>query len=84
MTLHAEITCNLLCNKYSDKDTKYADCSDGDVRLTGGSSNWGRLEVCINHAWGTVCNNNNRFSRDEALVVCRQLGKLQVEGRCGY
>ena len=37
--------------------------------------------MCINHAWGTVCNNNNRFSRDEALVVCRQLGKLQVEGK---
>ena len=53
------------------------------MRLTGGSTNWGRLEVCINHAWGTVCNNNNhRFSRDEALVVCRQLGKLQVEGKC--
>ena len=71
-------------NKCSDKEMEYAICSDGDVRLTGGGSNWGRLEVCINHAWGTVCNNNNRFSRDEALVACRQLGKLQVEGRGGY
>ena len=66
----------------SDADTLYANCSDGDVRLSGGSSsNQGRLEVCINHAWGTVCNNG--FSSEEALVACRQLGKLQVDGEYG-
>ena len=64
---------------FLDMDTPYANCSDGDVRLSGGSSsNQGLLEVCINHAWGTVC--NNRFSSEEALVACRQLGKLQVDG----
>ena len=65
-----------------DMNTLYGNCSDGDVRLSGGgSSNQGRLEVCINHAWGTVCNNG--FSSEEALVACRQLGKLQVDGEYG-
>ena len=75
-----KITTCLSFSNDIDKDTPYANCSDGDVRLSGGSSsNQGLLEVCINHAWGTVC--NDRFSSDEALVVCRQLGKLQVDGK---
>ena len=66
---------------HSDKKTLFSDCHHGDVRLTGGSSsNQGQLEVCINNAWGTVCNTG--FSSEEALVVCRQLGKLQVKGEC--
>ena len=38
----------------------------------------GRVEICVNNAWGTVC--DNRFRREEALVVCRQLGHLPIEG----
>lgn len=50
-----------------------SDCEDGDVNLVGGAnSTLGRLEVCINKAWGTVC--NKRFGTNEALVVCQQLG----------
>ena len=29
------------------------------------------MEVCINNAWGTVC--NARFGTNEARVICRQL-----------
>ena len=39
----------------------------------GGSSRYeGRLEVCNNNFWGTVCDNN--FGSSDARVACRQLG----------
>ena len=38
----------------------------------------GRVEICINNAWGSVCESG--FTREEATVVCRQLGELQDEG----
>jgi hypothetical protein len=45
---------------------------DGDVRLEGGpNTTLGRLEVCFNRAWGTVC--DRRFGTNEARVICRQL-----------
>jgi hypothetical protein len=51
-------------------------CSDGDVRLVGGvTSNQGRVEVCINNAWGTVCHNS--WGYREGNVVCGQLGYLR-------
>ena len=48
-------------------------CTDGDVQLVGGANaTLGRVEVCINNAWGAVC--NSRFGTNDATVVCRQLG----------
>ena len=33
-----------------------APCSNGDVRLVGGSiPNEGRVEICIENQWGSVC-----------------------------
>ena len=53
--------------------TVFRNCTDGDVRLVNSSSPVeGRVEVCINNAWGSVC--NNHFSSEDATVVCRQLG----------
>ena len=48
-------------------------CSPGTVRLVGGnSSREGRVEVCINDVWGTICDFG--WSEDDAKVVCGQLG----------
>lgn len=72
---------------HSDVSTPIGNCRDGDVRLVGGSNNTiGRVEVCINRAWGTMC--NRRFGTNEALVICKQLGfSADSEGRaflCAY
>ena len=46
------------------------------MRLVGGAySHEGRIEICINGVWGTVCDDD--WGNDDAKVACRQLGYLE-------
>jgi len=52
-------------------------CTEGDIRLVNGPTNFeGRVEVCHNNKWGTVCDNS--WNADDGIVACRQLGLSYV------
>ena len=64
--------------------TVVTSCTHGAVRLMNGStSDEGRVEMCVNGEWGSVCDSS--WDRQEAQVVCRQLGyNPSCEGTHSY
>ena len=63
--MNSYVTC--ICNIFSELV-----CENGQVRLVDGFAGAGRVELCYDNLFGTVC--HDRFEDDNAFVVCRQLG----------
>ena len=47
-------------------------CTQGAIRLQGGTATQGRVEICNNNIWGTVC--DDRWDTVDARIACLQLG----------
>ena len=63
------------CDHHEDAGVRCADivtCAQGAIRLQGGNVTVGRVEICNNNVWGTVC--DDAWDNTDAQVVCRQLG----------
>ena len=48
------------------------DCTEGSVQLVDGIEQGGRVEVCVNGVWGSVCGEG--WDTTDAYVVCKQTG----------
>ena len=57
-------------------------CQDQDLRLTNGSTvREGRVEVCYNQAWGTIC--DTVYGGIAAGILCKQLDfRRKLKGSC--
>ena len=65
---------NYLCCLYLHAVPTNDTCDvDGSIRLAGGLTEYeGRVEICYDNQWGTVC--DDAWSSFDATVACRQLG----------
>ena len=50
-------------------------CNDGEIRLVNGTtSSEGRVEICYDGVWGSVCDKTFSWNDQDAAIVCLQLG----------
>ena len=53
------------------------ECEQGSIRVVDGIiEQEGRVEVCIDSVWGSVC--DERWDKTDAHVVCRQMGHPEL------
>ena len=58
---------------FAEKGVPFSNCSNATLRIVDGPNDLeGRLEVCLNNVWGTVC--GAYWDNYDAAVACRQLG----------
>ena len=51
-----------------------SNCSDGDLRLIGGTNQReGRVALCLSQTWGSIC--PSHFGSEDVNVVCRQINQ---------
>ena len=56
-----------------DSNVLNSNCTDNEVQLVDGPSlNEGRVLLCINGVWGTLCNSGIDYN--DAKVICLELG----------
>ncbi len=65
-----------------DPDTVPSNCRTGDIQLNGtidevAGTIEGRVEICINNVWGTVC--DNLFGPEDAGATCVKAGGFSRE-----
>ena len=60
------------CTHSQDTGVRCFPCTNGSIRLQGGNSTCGRVEVCIDHNWKVICDHLWDVASSE--VACRQLG----------
>lgn len=64
------------CVHSDDAGVSCVSCTQGSIRLQGGTASQGRVEVCVNNTWGTVCRDS--WGDNDTEVACRQLN-LPIE-----
>ena len=66
------VVMSILCPS-TDLNVTHSNCTDYNVQLVDGPSlNEGRVLICINGVWGTLCNSGIDYN--DAGVICLELG----------